>query len=556
MKLLTFFFVIFSVIINLNADGVQPIGSGLYTDPYQVDVLDNLLWISTNDTSWDAHFIQISDIDASETVNWNNGEGFSPIGSEDSLSVPFTGNYNGQTYSISNLFIDRLNNHTGLFGYVYDGTIRNIDIQNANITGFLYVGILAGKIQDSDLSNINISGIVDGSYTVGSLAGVSVSCEIDDCSCSVTVFGGSYTGGLIGRNSYSELYNSFFIGNVTGIVSTGGFIGENSYSDIDYCYCVGNVEGASPVGGFIADNFQGDISKSYSIGNVDGFNLTGGFIGVNQGESILQQCCSAGDVTGQGGVGGFIGNSTGSSSYDHTIENCYSIGNVEGDHFVGGFVGSTHFSNIYNCFSNCFVNDANYLGGFAAFSTYAIIENSFWDIETSGQTISDGGTGKTTAEMQDVATYTLLSTIGLDDPWDFVGNPFNDTGYEDYWDINPEINDGYPFLTALQLVGIQEEEIPHISPMNYNLSNYPNPFNPSTTIEFSIQNDSSIELSFFNIKGQKIKTLTKNDFTKGQHLIPWKGVDDFNKSVSSGIYYYKLKVNDKTEVVKKCLLLK
>ena len=88
------------------------------------------------------------------------------------------------------------------------------------------------------------------------------------------------------------------------------------------------------------------------------------------------------------------------------------------------------------------------------------------------------------------------------------------------------------------------------------LNNYPNPFNPSTTIEFSIQNDTKINLSIFNIKGQKIKTLVQNEFAKGNHSIIWNGEDEFGKSVSSGIYYYKLIENDKIKAMKKCLLLK
>ncbi len=88
------------------------------------------------------------------------------------------------------------------------------------------------------------------------------------------------------------------------------------------------------------------------------------------------------------------------------------------------------------------------------------------------------------------------------------------------------------------------------------LCNHPNPFNPTTTIEFSIQNDSQIELSVFNIKGQKIKTLANNEFTKGSHSIIWNGDDESNKPVSSCVYLYNLKVNGKIEAVKKCLLLK
>ncbi len=89
-----------------------------------------------------------------------------------------------------------------------------------------------------------------------------------------------------------------------------------------------------------------------------------------------------------------------------------------------------------------------------------------------------------------------------------------------------------------------------------NLSNYPNPFNPATMIEFSLRNNSNIELLIFNIKGQKIKTLAHNEFTKGSHSIIWNGDDETGKPVSSGLYLYKLNVDGKTKVVKKCLLLK
>jgi hypothetical protein len=93
-------------------------------------------------------------------------------------------------------------------------------------------------------------------------------------------------------------------------------------------------------------------------------------------------------------------------------------------------------------------------------------------------------------------------------------------------------------------------------PLITTLSNYPNPFNPSTTIEFSIQNNSPIDISIYNIKGQKINTLTRNEFVKGDHSIIWNGDDEYGNPVSSGIYYYKLNINGKTEAVKKCLLLK
>jgi len=88
------------------------------------------------------------------------------------------------------------------------------------------------------------------------------------------------------------------------------------------------------------------------------------------------------------------------------------------------------------------------------------------------------------------------------------------------------------------------------------LGNYPNPFNPTTTIEFSIRNVSNIEVSIFNTKGQKIKTLVHDELEEGSHSIIWNGDDVLGNSVSSGVYLYKLYVNSKVEAVQKCLLLK
>ncbi len=105
-----------------------------------------------------------------------------------------------------------------------------------------------------------------------------------------------------------------------------------------------------------------------------------------------------------------------------------------------------------------------------------------------------------------------------------------------------------------ETVNVQNYEI--IPTKNdFSLSNYPNPFNPSTTISFSIQNDNEVELSIFNIKGQHITSIINEHLTKGKHLIVWTGCDQNGHQVSSGIYFYKLKVGNK-ESVKRMLLLK
>jgi len=117
----------------------------------------------------------------------------------------------------------------------------------------------------------------------------------------------------------------------------------------------------------------------------------------------------------------------------------------------------------------------------------------------------------------------------------------------------PNIFTADPIYFTVESVEANNDELQFVS---YQLSNFPNPFNPSTTINFSIKKDSNVEITIYNIRGQKIKTLTHNVYTKGSHSIIWNGEDESGNSVNSGIYYSKLKVNGKTKAVNKCLMLK
>lgn len=96
-------------------------------------------------------------------------------------------------------------------------------------------------------------------------------------------------------------------------------------------------------------------------------------------------------------------------------------------------------------------------------------------------------------------------------------------------------------------------------PSTYKLAmfpNYPNPFNPETTISFSIPDDSKVGITVYNIKGQKVKTLINDELEKGLHDVVWSSKDNRGKTVASGIYFYKFEVNGKTKGLKKMLLLK
>ena len=164
-----------------------------------------------------------------------------------------------------------------------------------------------------------------------------------------------------------------------------------------------NVVGSGDVvGGLVGENY-GDVTTSYSTGSVNGLSLVGGLAGINGG--CVSQCYNTSSVSGDQCVGGLVGlniGQEGRAARPGAISSCYSRGAVDGEEFVGGLVGGNDWST----------------------GEEGIVADSFWDTETSGQTTSDGGTRKTTAEMQTAQTF-------LDAGWDFLGELTN--GVEDTW---------------------------------------------------------------------------------------------------------------------------
>jgi hypothetical protein len=219
---------------------------------------------------------------------------------------------------------------------------------------------------------------------------------------------GLFVGSLVGQLIDGKITGCYAVdGSVAGFFFVGGLVGYNGYGTISNCYSTGNLLGTRWCVGGLVGYSVGSISNCYSIGNVSGDERVGGLVGGNEG--TITNCYAMGGVSGASRVGGLVGKNgwCGLFCYPGTISNCYSTGSVTGTDLVGGLVG---------------FNDA---GTVAA---------SFWDTETSGQATSDGGTGKTTAEMQDHNTFT-------DAGWDFVGETYN--GIEDIWFIPQQ---DYPHL--------------------------------------------------------------------------------------------------------------
>lgn len=93
-------------------------------------------------------------------------------------------------------------------------------------------------------------------------------------------------------------------------------------------------------------------------------------------------------------------------------------------------------------------------------------------------------------------------------------------------------------------------------PTEYALDqNYPNPFNPTTEIGFALPANADVELSIFNVLGQKVATLVEGQQPAGYHTVTWNGTNSDGSSVASGIYFYRI-TSEKFNTSKKMMLLK
>lgn len=162
-------------------------GSGTAEDPYVITTIDDLQDIDDDLT---AYYQIANDIDASETVTWNGGAGFSPIGL---AAGGFTGYVNhwrlDTPFTISNLYINRpTTDYVGLFSIIgsaaggnFTGEVYDIALTNVNITGQEYVGALAGYVLNWDLGDI-------------------IESTVNNCSSTGTIMGTNCVGGLVGDN--------------------------------------------------------------------------------------------------------------------------------------------------------------------------------------------------------------------------------------------------------------------------------------------------------------------------------------------------------------------
>lgn len=243
------------------------------------------------------------------------------------------------------------------FNGVFNGNGHAIGHLTVSGTGHLglFGMLFASTVRDLTVSDAQIDATDTRS---GVLAGTNGG-TITGCSSSGTINGRDYTGGLVGMN-----------------------LGDEALVTEGYSTCV--VNGSGPMGGLVGDNYYGAVTRSYCVGTATGTTSVGGLIGTNY-HGTIRSCYSMAAVQGGSGAGGLVGyHSSG------TIRSSFSAGPVTGTSHVGGLVGSVG-------------HDSRFIRG-------------FWDIETSGQTSSNGGAGLTTAEMMD-PEWLALNELGGNTDW-------------------------------------------------------------------------------------------------------------------------------------------
>jgi hypothetical protein len=405
-----------------------------------------------------ADYILVNDLTASDADYSGIGDSWNPIGSSGSM---FTGNLNGQGYSISGLIINSPASWsgwggTGLFGYTSGASITNLNIDNFNttltsdfgggyygtITGYMiggeidncsvsgsistddnynqYIGGLVGYDESSaaissSQSNVDINGSIDD-YSVGGLVGYSCA-NIDNSNYTgtISISKGNYVGGLIGETCELEpqITNSSSESTINAgdsAYAVGGLVGY-SYASIDSSNSTSTItteDNSNSVGGLVGDSYN-SITQSYAHSTINtGANSfgIGGLLGSNE-DDTSNSYAVAEINTGSGNfnVGCLMGHNGAS-----TVTNSYSDGYVQlpdtASFAVGGLIGLNE-GTIKNSFTTCGVTGGDSdIGGFIGSSSGSQENNSWLNTGNNPDIpIGDNETAELTYEETDKTQF-------------------------------------------------------------------------------------------------------------------------------------------------------
>ncbi len=213
-----------------------------------------------------------------------------------------------------------------------------------------------------------------------------------------------------------------------------------------------SISGGEGTGALVGWLDKCHVDKCFTTGNIICSNMySGGLVGYSYppgGSNSIYQCYSECDILLNGEVRSYSGGLVGYSF--SVLRDCYAKGNITGGtDRIGGLAGQEQ-SQIIRCYAVGSVEGTTNIGGLiGAGSPY--VSNSFWNVDTDGipgnvaGATNNGAIGRSTLQMKSLEAYTKTGTAGLDWPWDFVDNPYDDTNNEDIYNMDGVHNEGYPF---------------------------------------------------------------------------------------------------------------
>jgi subtilisin family serine protease len=351
----------------------------------------------------------MQNINCSETKEWNCEneicKGFEPLNIHADYFI-----FEGNNYNLSD-FYSSLGGLFNTSSAAPGSMIRNfkmigVNISNNNPLAHSNIGAISGYNFIS-IKNVHVTGVISSNKVsaIGGIVGYnlpfySLNSEQDSYISNVSFSGDilvsnrTYAGGIVGSLTLTKIADSYFLGIIN---STYDF--SNHWHHL--------------IGGIAGENFAGEILNSYSNGKlINGF-YSGGIAGFNYRTPFPYE------------IGGMI---TNSYSTTDILNTTYRNLHPEAGRY-GGVVGDNQ-GMIIHSYSTGIIQGQGIRGGLCGRQSQYPLLNSYWDINTSGQTTSFGEEGKTTNEMKQQSTF-----LG----WDFLN----------IWEIDSLINRGYPFLKSL-----------------------------------------------------------------------------------------------------------
>ncbi len=470
------------------------------------------------DTLWTKHFGGINE-DTSTCIRETSDSSLIIIGTTDQ-----TGN------GMNDIWLIKTDEHgTMLWDRTFGGNQNDFSIMGQQTTdgGFIIAGTtesFGNGMRDFWLIKTDADGNEEWNQTYGTSENDRTQYVEQTSDGGYVITGG--TGNIENNNQDAWLIKTDENGNLEWQQTYGGNGNDKTYTvhqEADGSYILAGLTSS-----FGNGNYDAYLIKTDSLGNETWSHTFGG--------PEIENAYSMQILPGEGYILAGSTKSFGAGDFDVWLIKTDEQGNEIWSHVYGTDV-------VDYCYSLDITSDGDFiLGGLTNATVNGDFDVLALKISYSGDRIwrkDVGGTGN---------------------DYSFFVEQTEDEGYVLAGYTNSFGNGDDVYIVKLAPDGSNEVENIIDQPSGCNLWNYPNPFNPSSTIRFCsalCKHNERLEIEIFNLKGQQVKTFSNLPFIQShiQHIV-WNGTDQSNQPVSSGMYYAVLTQNGKTLASKKMLLLK